>query len=204
MSRAKRGFKARRRRKNVLKFAKGFRGSRKNRFKTAVHVVKRALAYAYRDRKVKKREFRKLWIIRINAAARAAGSRQVRPEELRTPPGGLREPAVRSARGAALEGTAKRLFERELVIGVHLERDAGGVDRLAVRGDLDRRVGRGNSLDADYDVHGRWQGVLGGLRAGRRRRPAPKMRANSLARPIPVSRGNCVGVPWPGGGAGPR
>lgn len=75
MSRAKRGFKARRRRKNVLKFAKGFRGSRKNRFKTAVHVVKRALAYAYRDRKVKKREFRKLWIIRINAAARAAGMR---------------------------------------------------------------------------------------------------------------------------------
>ncbi|MCB9229893.1 MAG: 50S ribosomal protein L20 [Deltaproteobacteria bacterium] len=75
MSRAKRGFKARQRRKNVLKFAKGFRGSRKNRFKTAIHVVKRALAYAYRDRRVKKREFRKLWIIRINAAARAAGLR---------------------------------------------------------------------------------------------------------------------------------
>ena len=73
MSRVKRGFKARRRRKRVLDLAKGFRGSRNNRFKTAIHVVKRALAFAYRDRRVKKREFRKLWIIRINAAARAAG-----------------------------------------------------------------------------------------------------------------------------------
>lgn len=75
MPRVKRGFKARRRRKNVLDLAKGFRGSRNNRFKTAVHVVKRALAFAYRDRKVKKREFRSLWIIRINAAAREAGIR---------------------------------------------------------------------------------------------------------------------------------
>ncbi|NRA46287.1 MAG: 50S ribosomal protein L20 [Oligoflexales bacterium] len=73
MSRVKRGFKARRRRKRVLDLAKGFRGSRNNRFKTAIHVVKRALAFAYRDRRVKKREFRRLWIIRINAAARAAG-----------------------------------------------------------------------------------------------------------------------------------
>lgn len=75
MSRAKRGFKARRRRNKLLKLAKGFRGSRKNRIKTASHVVKKALAYAYRDRKVKKREFRKLWIVRINAAARANGMR---------------------------------------------------------------------------------------------------------------------------------
>ncbi|MFK7822944.1 MAG: 50S ribosomal protein L20 [Oligoflexales bacterium] len=73
MSRVKRGFKARRRRKRVLDLAKGFRGSRNNRFKTAIHVVKRALAFAYRDRRVKKREFRRLWIIRINAATRAAG-----------------------------------------------------------------------------------------------------------------------------------
>ena len=73
MSRVKRGFKARRRRKKLLALAKGFRGSRKNRFKTAVHVVRRALCYAYRDRRVKKREFRKLWILRINAASRAAG-----------------------------------------------------------------------------------------------------------------------------------
>lgn len=75
MSRVKRGVKARRRRKNLLKLAKGFRGSRKNRFKTAVHVVRRALCFAYRDRRTKKREFRSLWIIRINAAARSHGLR---------------------------------------------------------------------------------------------------------------------------------
>ena len=73
MSRVKRGFKARKRRKNLLKLAKGFRGSRKNRFKTAVHVVRRALCFAYRDRRTKKREFRSLWIMRINAGARAHG-----------------------------------------------------------------------------------------------------------------------------------
>lgn len=73
MSRAKRGFKARQRRKKVLDQAKGYRGSRSTRFKTAAHVVKRALSFAYRDRKVKKREFRALWITRINAAARANG-----------------------------------------------------------------------------------------------------------------------------------
>lgn len=73
MARVKRGFKARRRRNKVLKRAKGFRGSRKNRFKTAVHVVKRALRYEYRDRRVKKRNFRRLWVTRINAASRANG-----------------------------------------------------------------------------------------------------------------------------------
>lgn len=75
MSRAKRGFKARRRRKKVLDLAKGFRGSRSTRFKTAIHVVKRALVFAYRDRRVRRREFRSLWITRINAAARAEGIR---------------------------------------------------------------------------------------------------------------------------------
>jgi len=73
MARAKRGFKARRRRNNVLELAKGYRGTRNNCFKTAIHVVRRALCFAYRDRRVKKRDFRELWIIRINAAARAAG-----------------------------------------------------------------------------------------------------------------------------------
>lgn len=73
MSRAKRGFKARRRRKKVLGLAKGYRGSRKNRFRNSVHVVKRALAFSYRDRRVRKREFRRLWIVRINAAARSNG-----------------------------------------------------------------------------------------------------------------------------------
>ncbi|MEZ4740973.1 MAG: 50S ribosomal protein L20 [Bdellovibrionota bacterium] len=75
MSRAKRGFKARRRRKKILGLAKGYRGSRNSRFKTAIHVVRRALCFAYRDRRVKKREFRRLWIVRINAATRAAGMR---------------------------------------------------------------------------------------------------------------------------------
>lgn len=73
MARAKRGFKARHRRKKILKRAKGFRGSRKNRFRTAIHVVRRALVFAFRDRRVKKRQFRSLWIMRINAASRALG-----------------------------------------------------------------------------------------------------------------------------------
>jgi large subunit ribosomal protein L20 len=73
MSRVKRGYKARRRRKKVLKMAKGFVGGRRKLFRTAHDSVARSLAYAYRDRKVKKREFRKLWIIRINAAARENG-----------------------------------------------------------------------------------------------------------------------------------
>lgn len=75
MARAKRGFKARRRRKKLLGLAKGFRGGRKNRFRNSIHVLRRSLVYAYRDRRVKKREFRKLWIIRINAAVRASGLR---------------------------------------------------------------------------------------------------------------------------------
>ena len=75
MSRAKRGFKARRRRKKILDLAKGYRGSRNSRFRTAIHVVRRGLSFAYRDRKVKKREFRRLWIVRINAASRANGLR---------------------------------------------------------------------------------------------------------------------------------
>jgi large subunit ribosomal protein L20 len=68
--RVKRGYKARRRRQKVLKLAKGFRGGRSKLYRTAADAVDKALMYAYRDRKVKKREFRKLWIVRINAAAR--------------------------------------------------------------------------------------------------------------------------------------
>ncbi len=68
--RIKRGFKARRRRKKVLKLAKGYRGGRSKLFRTAADAVDKALTYAYRDRKVRKREFRRLWIARINAAAR--------------------------------------------------------------------------------------------------------------------------------------
>jgi large subunit ribosomal protein L20 len=68
--RVKRGFKARRRRRKVLKLAKGFRGGRSKLFRTAADSVDKALQYAYRDRKQRKRQFRRLWIARINAAAR--------------------------------------------------------------------------------------------------------------------------------------
>lgn len=68
--RIKRGFKARRRRNKVLKMAKGFRGGRSKLFRTAADSVDKALMYAYRDRRQKKRDFRRLWIVRINAAAR--------------------------------------------------------------------------------------------------------------------------------------
>lgn len=68
--RIKRGFKARKRRKKILKLAKGFRGARSKLFRTAADSVDKALMYAFRDRKAKKRDFRRLWIARINAAAR--------------------------------------------------------------------------------------------------------------------------------------
>lgn len=68
--RVKRGFKARKRRNKVLKLAKGFRGGRSKLFRTAADSVDKALMYAYRDRRVRKRDFRQLWIARINAAAR--------------------------------------------------------------------------------------------------------------------------------------
>lgn len=71
--RVKRGFKARRRRNRVLKQAKGFRGRRKNTFRRAVEAVERAMDQATRDRKQRKRDFRRLWIVRINAAARQNG-----------------------------------------------------------------------------------------------------------------------------------
>jgi len=73
MPRAKGGFKTRQRRNRVLKRAEGFWGKRKNCFRSAQEAVDRALAYSYRDRRVRKREFRNLWVIRINAAARLAG-----------------------------------------------------------------------------------------------------------------------------------
>jgi large subunit ribosomal protein L20 len=68
--RIKRGFKARRRRKKVLILAKGFRGGRSKLFRTAADAVDKSLMYAYRDRRQRKRDFRRLWIARINAAAR--------------------------------------------------------------------------------------------------------------------------------------
>lgn len=68
--RVKRGYKARRRRKKVLKLAKGYRGGRSKLYRTAADAVDKALMYAYRDRRQRKRDFRRLWIARINAAAR--------------------------------------------------------------------------------------------------------------------------------------
>jgi large subunit ribosomal protein L20 len=68
--RVKRGFKARKRRNKVLKLAKGFRGGRSKLYRTAADAVDKALMYAYRDRRGRKRDFRRLWIVRINAAAR--------------------------------------------------------------------------------------------------------------------------------------
>ncbi len=73
MPRAKGGFKTRRRRKKILERAKGFNGGRGRLFRAATETVDKALQYAYRDRKAKKREFRALWITRISAAVRAAG-----------------------------------------------------------------------------------------------------------------------------------
>ena len=71
--RVKRGVAAHRRHKKYLDLAKGFRGGRSKLYRTAREAVERSLVYSYRDRKVRKREFRKLWILRINAAARENG-----------------------------------------------------------------------------------------------------------------------------------
>lgn len=73
MSRVKRGFKARRRHNRILKLAKGYRGAHSRLFRSAVEAVERGLCYAYRDRKQRKRAFRRLWIVRINAASRQHG-----------------------------------------------------------------------------------------------------------------------------------
>ncbi|MVO98744.1 50S ribosomal protein L20 [Paenibacillus lutrae] len=73
MARVKGGFTSRRRHKKVLKLAKGYFGSKHRLFKTANEQVMKSLLYAYRDRRTKKRDFRRLWIVRINAAARVNG-----------------------------------------------------------------------------------------------------------------------------------
>ncbi|MBD1833730.1 50S ribosomal protein L20 [Trichocoleus sp. FACHB-90] len=73
MTRVKRGNVARKRRNKILKLAKGFRGSHSTLFRTANQQVMKALRNAYRDRKKRKRDFRSLWITRINAAARQHG-----------------------------------------------------------------------------------------------------------------------------------
>ena len=73
MPRVKRGTKARARRKKVMKLAKGNVGGRRKLYRAARETVEKGLVFAYRDRKVRKREFRSLWIVRINAAVRMEG-----------------------------------------------------------------------------------------------------------------------------------
>jgi len=73
MPRVKRSVTAKKKRRKIFKLAKGFFGARSRLLRTATEAVNRALKYAFRDRRVRKREFRKLWIARINAASRAQG-----------------------------------------------------------------------------------------------------------------------------------
>ncbi|MBD3308234.1 50S ribosomal protein L20 [candidate division KSB3 bacterium] len=73
MARVKGGNVARKRRKKILKLAKGYRGGRSKLYRTAKNAVIKSLRYSYRDRRRRKRDFRKLWVIRINAAARENG-----------------------------------------------------------------------------------------------------------------------------------
>jgi large subunit ribosomal protein L20 len=73
MTRVKRGFKRVQRRKRMLQFAKGFYGAKSRLYRSAKEAVEKALQYSYRDRKVRKREFRRLWIVRIGAACQMNG-----------------------------------------------------------------------------------------------------------------------------------
>ena len=73
MARVKRSVHAKKKRREVLEQAKGYRGLKKNTYKRAKEQVQKSLAYSYRDRRARKRDFRRLWIIRINAGARMNG-----------------------------------------------------------------------------------------------------------------------------------
>lgn len=73
MTRVKRGVQKRKRRKKLIKQAKGYKWGRKSKYRAAKDALKHAWTYAYRDRRAKKREFRKLWQLRINAACRQEG-----------------------------------------------------------------------------------------------------------------------------------
>jgi len=74
MPRVTRGFKARRRRNRILKQARGYRGGKSRLYRTATEAVDRALCYSYRDRRTRKRDFRRLWITRLSAAAKLNGT----------------------------------------------------------------------------------------------------------------------------------
>ena len=73
MARVKRSVNAKKKRREVLESAKGYRGLKKNTYRKAKEQMLKSLTYAYRDRRVRKRDFRRLWIIRINAGARSHG-----------------------------------------------------------------------------------------------------------------------------------
>ncbi|MCX7974723.1 MAG: 50S ribosomal protein L20 [Candidatus Aminicenantes bacterium] len=73
MPRVKRGPRKKERRKKILKLAKGYWGAKSRNYRTAKEAVEKALQYAYRDRRTRKRDFRRLWIIRIKAASEARG-----------------------------------------------------------------------------------------------------------------------------------
>ena len=126
MPRAKGGVKSRRRRNKVLKLAKGFRGARSKLFRSATEAVDRALNYAFRDRRVKKRDFRALWITRINAASRLNGLSYSR--------------LIHGLKRASIEIDRKILADLadELPVGTELEklrgrRTVGGTRRVAAR-----------------------------------------------------------------------
>ena len=74
MTRVKRGPKRAQRRRRMLKFAKGYYGAKSRLYRSAKEAIEKALAYGYRDRKVRKRDFRKLWIVRIGAACKQQGT----------------------------------------------------------------------------------------------------------------------------------
>ena len=74
MTRVKRGFKRTQRRKRMMKFAKGFYGAKSRLYRSAKEAVEKALGYSYRDRKVRKRDFRRLWVVRISAACSQNGT----------------------------------------------------------------------------------------------------------------------------------
>lgn len=73
MSRVKRGVHSKKKHKKILKLAKGYRGAKSRTYRSAKEQVTKSLTYAFRDRRARKRDFRKLWIVRINAAARQSG-----------------------------------------------------------------------------------------------------------------------------------
>lgn len=110
MPRVRNGSSARRRRKKVLKLAKGYYGAKSRLFRAANEQVMKSLQYAYRDRRQRKRDFRKLWITRINAAARLNGLSYSR--------------FINGLRKAEIEINRKMLAEMAI-------KDRAGFDRLA-------------------------------------------------------------------------